>query len=144
MQKILFKTYYSALEDPKDLGQMVLPLISLNPTIRLTTSRDTQIDSCQSTFEYFNILNGIESNFRLSYRLKYEIRLLQKFLFLFCQNVLKLMQNSAYLNLDQSSTQPTTSSTQVLYHMIFQSISKQSRVKHCNKHSFSPVEHSNS
>ena len=46
MQKILFsKTYYSALEDPKNLSQMVLPLISFNPLIRLTISRSTQIDS---------------------------------------------------------------------------------------------------
>ena len=44
-ENTFFKTYYSALEDPKILSQIVLPLISFNPTIRLTISRSTQIDS---------------------------------------------------------------------------------------------------
>ena len=44
-ENTFFKTYYSALEDPKKLRQMVLPLISFNLTIWLTTSSDSQIDS---------------------------------------------------------------------------------------------------
>ena len=46
MQKCFFyKTHYSALDDPKNLGQMVLPIISFNPTTRPATSRHRQKDS---------------------------------------------------------------------------------------------------
>ena len=44
-EKTFYKTHYSALDDPKNLGQMVLPIISFNPTTRPTTSRHRQKDS---------------------------------------------------------------------------------------------------
>ena len=44
MQKIHFyKTCYSALEDPYNLGQMVCPIISFNQTTQPTTSKDSQV-----------------------------------------------------------------------------------------------------
>ena len=44
MQKIHFyKTCYSALEDPNNLGQMVWPLISFNQTTQPTTFKDSQV-----------------------------------------------------------------------------------------------------
>ena len=44
-EKTFYKTHYSALDDPKNLGQMVLPIISFNPITRPTTSRHRQKDS---------------------------------------------------------------------------------------------------
>ena len=40
-----YKTHHSALDDPKNLGQIVLPIISFHPTTRPTTFRDKQKDS---------------------------------------------------------------------------------------------------
>ena len=42
-KKTFYKTHYSALDDPKNLGQMVLPIISFNPTTN--NNRNRQKDS---------------------------------------------------------------------------------------------------